>query len=72
MIGVVMMVTSLLVNSYTYSLELMSFLEVVFFQDDHRTLLCRRSVTTPVHRVFSPQTLWFLQSSIVFSLPDET
>lgn len=47
MIGVVMMVTSLLVNSYTYSLELMSFLEVVFFQDDHRTLLCRRSVTTP-------------------------
>ena len=31
----------------TYSLELMSFLEVVFFQDDHRTLLCRRSVTTP-------------------------
>lgn len=47
MVGVVMMVTSLLVNSYISSLELMSFLEVVFFRDGHRTLLCRRSVTTP-------------------------
>lgn len=47
MVGVVMMVTSLLVNSYIYSLELTSFLEVVFFRDDHRTLLRRRSVTTP-------------------------
>ena len=65
-------VTTLLLNSYTYSLALTWFLQGVFFWADCRTVLHRRSVTTPVHRVFSPQTLWFLQSSIVFSLPDET
>ena len=47
MSGMVMMVTSLLMNPYSHSLALMWFLQVVFFRDDHRTLLRRRSVTTP-------------------------
>lgn len=50
-------VTTLLLNSYTYFLALMWFLQGVSFRADRRTVLCRRSVTTPVHRVFSPQTL---------------
>ena len=47
MSGMVMTVTSLLMNPYTYSLALTWFLQVVFFRDDHRTLLPRGSVTTP-------------------------